>query len=87
MDWVQSGFANRYAVDVINMLQGVYIFIIFVLKRNVFYVVFNRKPGGRRSTVRSRSCKNEMSMTKRNPEKVESELMISNTPSTQSTKV
>ena len=33
---------NWYFTDVLNMLQGVYIFIIFVCKRNVFKVVFKR---------------------------------------------
>ena len=33
---------NWYFTDVLNMLQGVYIFIIFVCKRNVFKIVFKR---------------------------------------------
>ena len=31
-----------YFTDCLNMLQGVYIFIIFVCKRNVFRVVFRK---------------------------------------------
>ena len=31
-----------YFTDCLNMLQGVYIFIIFVCKRNVFKVIFKR---------------------------------------------
>ena len=37
----------RYVTDIINMLQGVYVFIIFVCKRNVFGLLLNcrRKRG------------------------------------------
>ena len=31
-----------YFIDCLNMLQGVFVFIIFVCKRNVFNVVFQR---------------------------------------------
>ena len=30
----------RYFTDILNMLQGVYIFVIFVLKRNVLTMIF-----------------------------------------------
>ena len=33
----------RYFTDILNMLQGVYIFLIFVCKRNVYEVTFGRK--------------------------------------------
>ena len=31
-----------YFTDILNMLQGVYIFIIFVCKRNVFRIIFRK---------------------------------------------
>ena len=33
----------RYFTDILNMLQGVYIFMIFVCKRNVYEVIFGEK--------------------------------------------
>ena len=45
---------NRYFNDVLNMLQGVYIFIIFVCKCNVFKVVFKRDIVFSRSTNESK---------------------------------
>ena len=35
-------FPNRYITDMLNMLQPVYVFIIFVLKRNVINVILGR---------------------------------------------
>ena len=35
--------SDNYFIDVLYMLQGVYIFIIFVCKRNVFKIVFKRE--------------------------------------------
>ena len=32
----------RYFADVLNIIQGVYIFIIFVCKRDVFNVIFKK---------------------------------------------
>ena len=77
---------NRYVVDVMNMLQGVYVLIIFVLKRNVFYTVTNRKAGGRRldsQRGRSGSSRNEFSSAKRNMDRHEAESMVSSANVTQ----
>ena len=34
---------HRYFTDILNMLQGVYVFLIFVCKRNVYEVLFGTK--------------------------------------------
>ena len=71
---------NRYVVDVMNMLQGVYVLIIFVLKRNVFYTVTNQKARGWRldsKCGRSVSSWNEFSSAKRNMDRHEAESMVS----------
>ena len=67
------------------MLQGVYIFVIFVLKRNVYLAITGKK-AGRSGTGRagaSGSSRNPAGMGMRKlKEKEESESMFNNTNST-----
>ena len=35
----QTSFCCRYFTDILNMLQGFYIFLIFVCKRNVYTAI------------------------------------------------
>jgi hypothetical protein len=50
-------FCLRYVTDVLNMLQGFYIFIIFVCKRNVLNVIMGKKRGRGKTTNRQTTNK------------------------------
>jgi hypothetical protein len=53
---LQNSICRRYLTDIMNMLQGFYVFVIFVCKRNVAHVVLGKKRADRL-----------ISITKRNP--------------------
>ena len=50
----------RYITDTLNMLQPVYVFMIFVLKRNVINVILGRDIK-KRKTITAKSKETEMS--------------------------
>ena len=76
-EWGLLFLFARYVTDIINMLQGVYIFIIFVCKRNVFDLLLNRARRGGQTTNSNRANRviNAMTKKKNDKEKMELESM------------
>ena len=62
----------RYFTDVMNMLQPVYVFIIFVMKRNVINMILGRDKKGRKSKSQTERFKIRGKHYQRNLQKQQS---------------
>ena len=64
----------RYVTDIINMLQGVYVFIIFVCKRNVLGLLLNNRRKRGLTSNSTKANRNINSMAKKKYDKNDVEL-------------
>ena len=59
-------FNPRYITDVFNMLQGFYIFVIFICKRNVWIAMIKMKRGSPPALTRKKTAETRIESGNRN---------------------